>query len=82
VADNADNYWRGGNLLANLDVDTGVIRRVVRGKGVALEELANHPGTGQKVAGLALPHSRRLVNSTRSAPGCSHRYAITPSTWC
>jgi len=56
VADNADNYWRGGNLLANLDVETGVIRRVVRGKGVALEELADHPGTGQKLAGLALPH--------------------------
>lgn len=56
----ADNYWRSGNLLANLDVDTGVIRRVVRGKGVALEELTDHPDTGQKLVGLALPHWHRL----------------------
>lgn len=56
----ADNYWRSGNLLADVDVDTGVIRRVVRGKGVALEELTEHPGTGQKLIGLGLPHWREL----------------------
>jgi hypothetical protein len=39
----ADNYWRPGNLLADLDPMTGVIRRVVRGKGLELEELSKHP---------------------------------------
>lgn len=56
----ADNYWRSGNLLANLDVETGKIRRVVRGKGVALEELTEHPGTGQRLIGVTLPHWRQL----------------------
>jgi Sugar-transfer associated ATP-grasp len=56
----ADNYWRSGNLLANLDVDTGVIKRVVRGKGVELEELTDHPETGQRLIGLALPHWDKL----------------------
>jgi hypothetical protein len=53
----ADNYWRSGNLLANLDVGTGV---VVRGKGVGLEELTDHPATGQRLIGLALPHWDKL----------------------
>ncbi len=56
----ADNYWRSGNLLANLDVETGVIRRVVRGKGVDLVELTNHPTTGKPLVGLALPYWREL----------------------
>jgi Sugar-transfer associated ATP-grasp len=56
----ADNYWRPGNLLADVHPDTGVIRRVVRGKGLDLEELNNHPETGQPLVGLALPHWSEL----------------------
>ena len=56
----ADNYWRSGNLLANLDVDTGVVRRVVRGKGAELEQVSGHPETGQPLIGLALPHWGKL----------------------
>ena len=56
----ADNYWRPGNLLANLDVETGAITRVVRGKGVELEEVPHHPDTGATLVGLQLPHWRKL----------------------
>ncbi len=56
----ADNYWRPGNLLADVDPDTGVIRRVVRGKGLDLEELSNHPETGKPLVGFALPHWSEL----------------------
>jgi hypothetical protein len=56
----ADNYWRPGNLLADVDPDTGVIRRVVRGKGLDLEELSNHPDTGKPLVGFALPHWSEL----------------------
>ena len=56
----ADNYWRPGNLLADVHPDTGVIRRVVRGKGLDLEELNNHPETGRPLVGLALPHWSEL----------------------
>jgi hypothetical protein len=56
----ADNYWRPGNLLADVHPDTGVIRRVVRGKGLDLEELNNHPETGKPLVGLALPHWSEL----------------------
>jgi Sugar-transfer associated ATP-grasp len=56
----ADNYWRPGNLLADVNPDTGVIRRVVRGKGLDLEELNDHPETGKPLVGMALPHWSEL----------------------
>ena len=68
----ADNYWRSGNLLANLDVDTGVIKRVVRGKGAELEELTDHPATGQRLIGLALPYWDKLREINEA---CARLYA-------
>jgi hypothetical protein len=56
----ADNYWRPGNLLADVDPDTGVIRRVVCGRGLDLQELNDHPETGQPLVGFALPHWSEL----------------------
>ncbi len=51
----ADNFWRDGNMLADIDRDTGVVRRVVRGKGPSLEVLDTHPETGATMAGAVLP---------------------------
>jgi hypothetical protein len=56
----ADNYWRPGNLLADVNPDTGVIRRVVRGKGIHLEEFTSHPETGDSLVGMHLPYWREL----------------------
>lgn len=68
----ADNYWRAGNLLANLDVETGVIKRVVRGKGIELEEIAEYPVAGKSLIGLALPHWQKLRAINEA---CAHLYA-------
>jgi hypothetical protein len=51
----ADNFWRAGNMLADIDRDTGEIRRVVRGKGPSLEILDTHPETGAALAGARMP---------------------------
>lgn len=51
----ADNYWRNGNLLANLDVGTGEVLRVVRGFGIDETEVQAHPDTGHKLIGAVLP---------------------------
>jgi hypothetical protein len=56
----ADNYWRPGNLLCNLDPGTGVVTRVVRGKGIKHEEITNHPETGDAIVGVSLPYWREL----------------------
>jgi hypothetical protein len=42
----ADNYWRSGNRLGAVDLETGQIKRVVKGMGLALAEDAVHPDTG------------------------------------
>ena len=51
----ADNYWRGGNLLAQLDMKTGEILRVTRGAGLDLVELEDHPDTGARLIGARVP---------------------------
>ncbi len=54
-ANAADNFWRTGNLLGQIDIETGRIERVVRGKGVDQEALTAHPDTGTNMAGFELP---------------------------
>ena len=52
----ADNYWRKGNIIADVDPQSGVIRRAIRGKGIAIQELETHPETGSQLVGLKLPY--------------------------
>jgi len=62
----ADNYWRKGNLIADINPENGVIRHVIRGKGIQTEDLEAHPDTGERLVGLALPDWDKLrrVNDT------------------
>jgi len=52
----ADNYWRGGNLLGQIDLETGCLGRVVSGTGLDLREHERHPDTGAPFAGACHPH--------------------------
>ncbi|MCJ2067349.1 hypothetical protein MKK75_00775 [Methylobacterium sp. J-030] len=52
----ADNYWRGGNLLGQIDLATGALGRVVSGTGPALHAHGHHPDTGASFAGVRHPH--------------------------
>lgn len=56
----ADNFWRPGNMLAELDLDSGRVLRVVRGKGPDQELLESHPDTGERLTGFAVPRWREL----------------------
>ena len=51
----ADNFWRDGNLLGDIDVASGRVRRVVRGLGPDQEELERHPDTDAQLNGITLP---------------------------
>jgi hypothetical protein len=51
----ADNFWRDGNLLAAIEPEGGTVTRVVRGMGLAQEELETHPDSGGTLKGFALP---------------------------
>ncbi len=52
----ADNFWRAGNILAALDVEHGDILGAVSGVGFALKRIETHPGTGAAVKGAVAPH--------------------------
>jgi hypothetical protein len=51
----ADNFWRPGNLLAQLDMETGVVKRVVRSAGLKQDNIETHPDTGVNLIGFQLP---------------------------
>jgi Sugar-transfer associated ATP-grasp len=54
-ANAADNFWRTGNLLGEIDIETGRIKRVVRGKGIDQVELQAHPDSGATIVNFQLP---------------------------
>jgi hypothetical protein len=56
----ADNFWRPGSLLADVDQDDGRVRRVVRGVGAEQAEVELHPDTGQRLRDVTLPDWPRL----------------------
>jgi len=57
----ADNFWRPGNLLADVDEGNGMVRRVIRGFGLMFEELSAHPDSGRALRGLVLPDWEKVV---------------------
>ena len=51
----ADNFWRPGNLLASIDISTGIVQRVITGTGLAMKEVEHHPDTQMRLIGLKVP---------------------------
>ena len=57
----ADNYWRAGNLLAQIDLANGTVRRVVSGAGLSLAHHIVHPDTKMHLTGFQIPHWDAMV---------------------
>jgi hypothetical protein len=58
----ADNYWRSGNLLAQVDRQTGVILKVTSGSGFDTRHHSHHPDTGAALVGFACPGWESLLS--------------------
>jgi hypothetical protein len=58
----ADNFWRPGNLLAQLDRQTGRILRVLRQTAQGAVEVTHHPDSGVPMIGRQVPHWRQLTD--------------------
>jgi glutathione synthase/RimK-type ligase-like ATP-grasp enzyme len=56
----ADNYWRHGNRLGAVELETGRIIRVVSGTGIGLEIDGKHPDTGHPIVGTLIPYWDRI----------------------
>jgi len=57
----ADNFWRPGNLLAGLDLDSGRVLRVIRQTGTGFEEITHHPDTGVCIVGTMVPNWQEIT---------------------
>jgi hypothetical protein len=55
-ANAADNYWRSGNILAQLDPSNGRILRAFSGSGADLTERVSHPDSGLDLIGFQFPN--------------------------
>jgi hypothetical protein len=56
----ADNFWRPGNLLAELDIANGRVVRVIRANGQRYEEVTQHPDSEILFEGMVVPNWQEL----------------------
>lgn len=70
----ADNFWRKGNLLAPLNVESGMVERVIQGAGPEQVELDAHPDSGETLRGAVLPDwqavRKTVLTGAASLPAC------------
>ena len=52
----ADNFWRPGNILAELDLDTGTVKRAFSGIDINNTDLDVHPDSGAPLVGVTIPN--------------------------
>lgn len=69
----ADNARTPGNLLADIDIDTGRVVRVVQGVGPSLTERPDHPGTGETLLDTVLPHWDAVTELVQKHAGIAHK---------
>jgi hypothetical protein len=63
----ADNFWRSGNLLGDIDIETGRVTRVVTGYGPSQTEVDSHPDTGEQLRGIHLPDWKETLDLCRAS---------------
>jgi len=63
----ADNFWRDGHMIALVDVETGRVKRVQRGTGVAAEEITRLGEDGPELVGFQIPDWDALVETALRA---------------
>jgi len=63
----ADNFWRPGNIICDIDPATGTIRSVVTQSGIDLVRHDRHPETGAEMIGKTLPMWTEVLEATKKA---------------
>ena len=51
----ADNFWRDGNMAAQVDPETGEVLRIIQGTGINIAVVTKHPDTKKVLLGVMLP---------------------------
>jgi len=63
----SDNFWQSGSMLAEVDAISGLVGRVRRGTGPAMETLDTHPVSDLPLSGLQLPCWQQVLDLTVTA---------------
>ncbi|MEZ5893884.1 MAG: sugar-transfer associated ATP-grasp domain-containing protein [Parvularculaceae bacterium] len=67
-----DSYQRPGNLIAPIDIETGVLKSARRGAGVSTEEVDIHPDTNRQISGTRISDFQKakaiVLEATRIYP--------------
>jgi len=70
----ADNFWRAGNILAGIDVETGRLGRTLRRTRFGTEPVKEHPLTDARFEDLRFPEWDAMRDTVLQAapnlPGC------------
>lgn len=72
----ADTLWRG-NMLAQIDVETGRVLRVVQGRGLDCVTVEAHPDTGARLLGAELPMWREARELVLRAAAAAPKLVLT-----
>jgi hypothetical protein len=65
----ADNFWREGNMLGAVELETGTIRRVIKGSGDKQAEIERHPDTGAELPGMPIPGWDQIIETCTLSAG-------------
>ncbi len=57
----ADNFWRDGNMLGQIDPETGTVMRVASGLAHESRTHEEHPDTGEALPGFTIPFWKEAV---------------------
>lgn len=72
----ADNYWRPGNILAQVDPDTGTIRRAMTGRGAELRQVLRHPDSGAELVGRVVPNWPAITEAALQAARAMNDFGL------
>ncbi len=68
----ADNYWRKGNIVCNVDVTTGEITSALTGEAHEVERHTTHPASGKPLVGETLPFWAEVLEVNRQTVNLFH----------
>jgi hypothetical protein len=80
----ADNFWRTGNLLAGIDLETGRLTRVITGVATEQVDIVEHPDSRASLVDFVIPDWAELkklcVDAAATMPGITLQgWDVSPS---